>query len=104
MVDYHPFSDAVFDDPYPIYRRLRDEAPALYLEEFDCWFLSRFEDIWQRLQDQTPLTSRLGTTTTHLLTRQTPTAPNLSSYDGAEHARVRGFFSPFFLPGAVRRL
>ena len=104
MVDYHPFSDAVYDDPYPIYRRLRDEAPAFYLSEFDCWFLSRFEDIWQRLQDQTPLTSRFGTTTTHLLTRQTPTAPNISSYDGPEHARIRAFFSPFFLPGAVRRL
>ena len=104
MLDYHPFSEAVYDDPYPFYRRLRDEAPAFYLEEFDCWFLSRFEDIWQRLQDQTPLTSRFGTTTTHLLTKQTPTAPNLSSYDGAEHARIRGFFSPFFLPGAMRRL
>jgi len=104
MIDYHPFSEAVYDDPYPFYRRLRDEAPAFYLEEFDCWFLSRFEDIWQRLQDQTPLTSRSGTTTTHLLTKQTPTAPNLSSYDGAEHARIRGFFSPFFLPGAMRRL
>jgi hypothetical protein len=104
MVDYHPFSDAVFDDPYPIYRRLRDEAPAFYLAEFDCWFLSRFEDIWTRLQDQSPLTSRFGTTTTHLLTKQTPVAPNISSYDGAEHARIRGFFSPFFLPGAMRRL
>jgi cytochrome P450 len=104
MPDYHPFSEAVYDDPYPCYRRLRDEAPAFYLAEFDCWFLSRFEDIWQRLQDQTPLTSRFGTTTTHLLTKQTPTAPNLSSYDGAEHARIRGYFSPFFLPGNVRRL
>ena len=26
MLDYHPFSEAVFDDPYPFYRRLRDEA------------------------------------------------------------------------------
>jgi cytochrome P450 len=104
MLDYHPFSEAVYDDPYPFYRRLRDEAPAFYLEEFDCWFLSRFADIWTRLQDQRPLTSRAGTTTTHLLTKQTPTAPNLSSYDGPEHARIRGYFSPFFLPGAMRRL
>ena len=103
MLDYHPFSEAVYDDPYPFYRRLRDEAPAFYLEEFDCWFLSRFEDIWTRLQDQRPLTSRAGTTTTHLLTKQTPTAPNLSSYDGPEHARIRGYFSPFFLPAAMRK-
>src|SRR5262245_3786622 len=46
LVDYHPFSDAVFDDPYPIYQRLRDEAPLYYLDEFDCWFVSRFADVW----------------------------------------------------------
>ena len=31
MVDYHPFSAELYDDPWPIYRRLRDEAPAFYL-------------------------------------------------------------------------
>ena len=36
MVDYNPFSDAVvYGDPLPIYKRLRDEAPAYYLDEFD---------------------------------------------------------------------
>ena len=74
MVDYHPFSDDVYRDPFPIYRRLRDEAPAFYLEEFDCWFLSRFEDVWTQLQDQQHLTTTHGTTTTHLLTRQTQTS------------------------------
>ncbi len=44
MLDYHPYSDAIFQDPYPIYRKLRDEQPAYYIEEFDTWFLSRFED------------------------------------------------------------
>jgi hypothetical protein len=28
--------DEVLDDPYPIYKQLRDEAPAYYVEEFDC--------------------------------------------------------------------
>ena len=44
MVRYHPFSAEVFDDPFPLYRELREEAPAHYLEEFDCWFLSRFDE------------------------------------------------------------
>jgi cytochrome P450 len=104
MALYHPFDEAVWDDPFPTYRRLRDEAPAYYLEEFDCWFLSRFEDVWQMQQDQRPLTSKFGTTTTHLLTRQTPTSANLSSLDGAEHTPVRAYFNPSFKPGAVRAL
>jgi len=27
-VEYDPFASAVHDDPYPVYRRLRDEAPV----------------------------------------------------------------------------
>ena len=51
MVEYDPFSDEALDDPLPIYRKLRDEAPACYLAEFDAWALSRFEDIWQQTGD-----------------------------------------------------
>ena len=35
MVYYNPLMDEVLDDPYPIYKQLRDEAPAYYVEEFD---------------------------------------------------------------------
>ena len=104
MVDYHPFSDAIFDDPYPIYKRLRDESPLHYLEEFDCWFVSRFEDVWALEQDQSNLTSKFGTTSTHLVTKQTPTSPNLSGLDPPAHGPVRSYFNPPFKPGAVASL
>ena len=29
MVDYDPFSDAILDDPFPVYSRLRAESPVL---------------------------------------------------------------------------
>ena len=104
MSRYNPFSDAVLDDPYPIYRELRDQAPLLYLEEFDAWFVSRFADVWALEQDQRKLTSKFGTTSTHLVTKQTPTSPNLSCLDAPEHGRVRSFFNPPFKPGAVAEL
>ncbi len=104
MVDYDPFSDVVFDDPYPIYRQLRDESPLHYLEEYDCWFVSRFADVWSLEQDQRDLTSKFGTTSTHLVTKQTPTSPNLSCLDPPEHGPVRAFFNPPFKPGAVAAL
>ena len=44
--DYDPFSEAVRNDPHPIYRRLRDEAPLYYMQKYDAWALSRFQDIW----------------------------------------------------------
>ena len=43
MLEFDPFAEAYYDDPFPIYRRLRDEAPDFYLEELDCFFLSRFD-------------------------------------------------------------
>ncbi|MGE4649438.1 MAG: cytochrome P450, partial [Myxococcota bacterium] len=45
-MDYDPFHDVMKDDPFPVYARLRAESPVHYLERFDCWALSRFEDIW----------------------------------------------------------
>lgn len=46
MVDYDPFSEVMKDDPFPVYARLRAESPVHWLERFDCWALSRFEDVW----------------------------------------------------------
>ena len=37
MIDYNPFHDAVLDDPDSFYKQLRDESPAYYVEELDCW-------------------------------------------------------------------
>jgi hypothetical protein len=28
MLEFDPYSYAVHEDPYPVYKRLRDEAPA----------------------------------------------------------------------------
>ena len=47
MALYHPFDETLWDEPFETYRRLRDEAPAYYLPELDCWFVSRFEDVWR---------------------------------------------------------
>ena len=104
MVAYHPFDETIWDEPFEVYRQLRDEAPVHYIDEFDCWFVSRFEDIWQLESDQSNLTATPGITTTHLLTHQTPNAPNLTYYDGREHTTVRSYFNPYFMPGRLRSL
>ncbi len=48
---YSPFSKAIFDDPYPVYRRLRDEAPVYRDPENRWWVLSRFDDVSGALRD-----------------------------------------------------
>jgi len=102
---YHPFSEALFDDPWPVYGRLRDEAPAYYLEEFDCWFLSRFEDVWNAAGDRRFLAGG-GVTTLELLLGQrfpTPGTP-FASLDPPRHTELRRLLAPAFLPAAARAL
>ena len=104
LVDYDPYDPEVLEDPYPVYARLRAEAPAYYLEEFDSWFLSRFEDIWQINTDFKALSSQNGTTPGQLLTKDTAVNKSLASMDAPRHSLHRALISPTFKPGRVRRL
>ena len=57
---YTPYSRAIFEDPYPLYRRLRDEAPAYPDPDGRWWVLSRFDDVWEALRDWQTFSSDRG--------------------------------------------
>ena len=42
---YDPYDFEIDADPYPVWRRLRDEAPLYYNEKYDFYALSRFDDV-----------------------------------------------------------
>ncbi|MGV0643279.1 cytochrome P450 [Mycolicibacterium sp. XJ879] len=46
---YDPFDPAVMADPLPYYRVLRERYPVYYVEKWDTYALSRFDDIWRVL-------------------------------------------------------
>jgi cytochrome P450 len=48
---YDPYDVALAEDPYPAWRRLRDEAPLYYNEKYDFYALSRHADIERGLPD-----------------------------------------------------
>src|SRR5579862_6860790 len=58
--EYDPFSDSAMRDPYPLYRRLRAEAPVYRLEQYDGWALSRFQDVWDVFLDRDHFTESEG--------------------------------------------
>ncbi len=59
-VYYDPYDFEIDDDPYPVWRRLREEAPLYYNEKFDFYALSRFDDVEQGLSDWKTYSSAKG--------------------------------------------
>ena len=48
-VYYDPYDVGIVADPYPVYARLRDEAPIYHNERYDFWALSRHADVERAL-------------------------------------------------------
>src|SRR3954470_13146841 len=50
-ISYDPYDVEIDSDPYPVWQRMRDEAPLYYNEQHDFYALSRFEDVEPGLID-----------------------------------------------------
>ena len=61
-VYYDPFDFDIDDDPYPIWKRLRDGAPLYYNDKYDFYALSRYEDVSRELMNFDTYRSGRGTT------------------------------------------
>jgi cytochrome P450 len=59
-VNWDPYDPALVVDPYPIYRRLREEAPLYYNEKHDFYAVSRFADCEGGLPDWRTFSSARG--------------------------------------------
>jgi cytochrome P450 len=59
-INYDPYDFEIDNDPYPVWRRLREEAPLYYNEAFDFYALSRFDDVKAGLTDWKTYSSAKG--------------------------------------------
>jgi len=96
-MQYDPTSWETQEDPYPIYRWLRDEAPVYQNEELGFWALSRFQDVWDATLDWKSFTSIHGQT----LEKVTMPLPLMISMDPPQHTRVRALVAKAFTPRRV---
>jgi len=60
-IRYDPFDTGIDDDPYPVWQRLRDEAPLYFNEELQFYALSRWDDVEAGLLDWETYRSGRGT-------------------------------------------
>src|ERR1700692_2298380 len=59
---YDPFDVEIDSDPYPVWKRMREEAPLYYNEKYNFYALSRYQDVARELPNWETYRSGRGTT------------------------------------------
>ena len=59
-IHFDPYDVELIADPYPMFARLRDEAPLYHNAEYDFFALSRFADVTKALVDHNTFSSARG--------------------------------------------
>jgi cytochrome P450 len=100
-----PYDYDFHEDPYPYYKRLRDEAPLYRNEELKFWALSRHRDVWEGFRNSTTLSNRDGVSLDPV--SRGPHASKTMSFlamDDPAHLRLRTLVSKGFTPRRIREL
>jgi cytochrome P450 len=101
----NPYDYDFHEDPYPYYKRLRDEAPLYHNEELGFWALSRHTDVLQGFRNSTTLSNKFGVSLDPA--SRGPHASKTMSFlamDDPAHLRLRTLVSKGFTPRRIREL
>ena len=101
-LEYNPFDPELYRDPYPTYRRLRDEAPVYRHETLGLVAISRFEDVIAAHNDFESFSSEMGLSSSEAA--KTGKHRPIVFTDPPYHTRLRGLINQPFRPRQVERL
>lgn len=101
-VVYDPFSVAFQEDPFPVYRRLRDESPVYRSEKWGFWALSRYDDVRACLLDTETFVNHPGIDLD--ATNDQGGAGNLPIIDNPRHDELRAVVQRQFMPRSIAAL
>jgi cytochrome P450 len=109
---YDPYDAAIDAAPYPVWKRLRDEAPLYYNEQYGFYALSRFTDVLAASLEWQTYSSARGTVL-EMIDTTTPVgdAPESDAslgmmifMDPPRHDELRGVVSRSFTPRRIAAL
>jgi cytochrome P450 len=101
---YDPYDFEIDSDPYPIWRRLREEAPLYYNEKYDFYALSRYDDVDAALGDWRTFSSARGSLI-EMIKADVPMPPGLFIFeDPPSHDHHRSLLSRVFTPRRVAEI
>ena len=113
-VQLDPRDVQFYENPYPYYHRIREQAPVFKWEQYGHWCFSRHEDVNALLRDR-----RFGRQILHVASREelgwTEPPDHISAFTAHEqhslleleppvHSRLRGLINRAFLSRHVERL
>ncbi len=90
-------SPAFFDDPYPMYKTLRERSPATFLAPANIWVLTGFDEVYTALRRHDVFSSRAasGEGEDRLV---------LIGDDPPRHTQLRGLVNKTFTPRRIQDL
>ncbi len=103
-VYYDPFDVDINADPYPTFKRLRDEAPIYYNERYDIWTLARHADVEKGLVDWETFSSSHGDILEVIQARMEIPKGVFIWEDPPIHTTHRGLLSRVFTPRKMSAL
>jgi cytochrome P450 len=95
---YDPYDFEIDTNPYPIWKRLRDEAPLYYNERYDFYALSRFDDVERCSVDWRSYSSAKGTVLELIKSGMEIPPGSIIFEDPVSHDLHRGLLSRVFTP------
>jgi len=102
---FDPMSTEFFEDPWDMYRWLRDEEPAYHNEEMGFWAVSRYDDCAAVHRDVAGFTSTKGLTlaqlTSHDFQSIRDQIDSMIMMDPPMHDRLRKLVSRAFTPRRI---
>ncbi len=104
-VVFNPYDYHFHDDPYPTYKRLREESPLYHNPDVGFWALSRYADVVDGFKDNKRLSSANGVSLDPAA--YGPHAHYVMSFlamDDPRHMRLRQLVSRGFTPRRVAEL
>lgn len=110
-VVFDPEDPAYIEDPYPTYRRLREEAPRYHWAAADAWIVSRYDDVLAVMRDRRLTLSRSAWEHAPKPVEGAPVdafqrlmSRMLFQLSERDHTRIRKLAAPAFTPRAVERM
>lgn len=98
---FDPYAQEYFDNPYEIYRRMRDETPLYYDEELDFYALTRHDDVAAALKDHESFSSSRGCHLSMIKSGVT-FEKSIIFMDPPEHRFMRSLLNKAFTPRAIQ--